>query len=55
MALKKINGEVKLVPGKRPKFGAQPIQYNVNCDDMRKVQSALLLKPRVPFFQRKEV
>ena len=51
--LKVINkGEVALVRIKKPKIGRLPPQYNINCDDMRRVQSALLRKPPVPFFKR---
>lgn len=43
---------VVLTKVKPPKIGAQAPQYNINCDDMRKVQTALLFKPPVPFFKR---
>lgn len=56
MPLKVIKqGHVEHVPPKKTKlFGGEP-QRLVYCDDMSKVQRALLLKPKVPFWQRKEI
>lgn len=52
MPLKKTKEGVVLVPGKKPKIGVKAPQYNLNCWDMAKVQSALLAKPPVPFWKR---
>jgi len=50
--LKVTKTGVILTKVKPPKIGKLQPQYNINCDDMRKVQTALLLKPPVPFFKR---
>ena len=53
--LKVTKTGVVLTKVKKPQIGKYAPQYNINCDDMRKVQTALLLKPRVPFFKREFV
>lgn len=53
--LKVTPNGVVLTKIKKPKIGKYAPQYNVNCDDMLRVQSALLCKPPVPFFKREIV
>lgn len=53
--LKVTPNGVVLTKIKKPKIGKLTPQYNINCDDMRRVQSALLRKPPQPFFKREIV
>lgn len=53
--LKVTPNGVVLTKIKKPKIGKYEPQYNINCDDMRRMQSLLLAKPKVPFFKREVV